>query len=190
MRSRSSAVGFLRKGPFSHGPGPQGAVADVGGEVDAFLEAIDGIEVLRKGLKAPVDAFGQCYRVDVLGSLKVADHQGPLVGPDRRQGETAVAHHRRRHPVPTRAAPRGVPEDLGVHVGVPVDEARGDDMAVGVDLFGTALGDRADRSDATIDHADIGPKRPESRTVHDGSLLGSRCQTPCDPPPGRLMGLY
>ena len=121
-----------------------------------------------KGLEAPVDSLGQRHRVDVLGPLEVADHQGPFVGADRSQREAAVAHHRGRHAVPAGAAPRGVPEDLGVHVGVPVDEPRGDHMAFGIDLFRAALGDLAHRGDAAVDHPDIGPERSEPGTVDDG----------------------
>ena len=36
--------------------------------------------------------------------------------------------------MPARAGAGGVPEDLGVHVGVAVDEARRDDAPFGVDL--------------------------------------------------------
>ena len=160
--------GLLLEGSFAHGPGPQGGVPDIGGEVDALVEAVDGVEILGERLEAPVDPFGQRHRVDVLGPLEVADHQGPCVGADRGQGEAAVAHHRRRHAVPARAAPRRVPEDLGIHVGVPVDEPRGDGMALGVDLLDAALGDLSHRGDTAVDHPHIGPERSEPGTVDDG----------------------
>ena len=121
-----------------------------------------------KRLEAPVDSLGQRHRVDVLGPLQVADHQGPLVGADRSQREAAVAHHGRRHAVPARAASRGVPEHLGVHVRVPVDEPRGDRMTLGVDLLRAALGDLSHRGDAAVDDPDIGPERSEPGTVDDG----------------------
>ena len=41
--------------------------------------------------------------VDVLGPLQVAHHQRPLVLVRRRQGESAVAHHRGGHAMPARA---------------------------------------------------------------------------------------
>ncbi len=71
--------GLLLEGPLAHGPGPQGGVPDVGGEVDALVEPVDGVEVLGEGLEAPVDTGGQGGRVDVLGPLEVAHHEGPLV---------------------------------------------------------------------------------------------------------------
>jgi hypothetical protein len=49
-----------------------------------------------------------------------------------------------------------VPEDLRVHVGVRVDEARRDDEAVGIDLACALLLDPAHQRDAVADDADIG----------------------------------
>ena len=72
-------VGLLLEGPLAHGPGAQGRVPDVGREVDALGQAVDGVEVLGEGLEAPVDAGGQGGRVHVLGPLEVAHHQRPLV---------------------------------------------------------------------------------------------------------------
>ena len=72
--------GLLLERPLAHGPGAQGRVADVGGEVDALGQPVDGVEVLGERLEAPVDPRGQGGRVDVLGPLEVADHQVPFVG--------------------------------------------------------------------------------------------------------------
>ncbi len=74
---------------------------------------VDGVEVLGEGLEAPVDARRQRGRVDVLGPLEVAHHERPLVGADGRQGEAAVAHHRRGDPVPAGAATRWRPRTPG-----------------------------------------------------------------------------
>ena len=83
--SQVVGCGLLLERPFAHGPGPQGGVPDIGGEVDALREAIDGVEIFGERLEAPVDPLGQRHRVDVLGPLEIADHQGPLVGADRGQ---------------------------------------------------------------------------------------------------------
>ena len=48
---------------------------DVGGEVDALRQSVDGVEVLGEGLEAPVDAGGQGRRIDVLGPFEVAHDQ-------------------------------------------------------------------------------------------------------------------
>ena len=103
-------------------------VPDVRREVDALRQRVDRVEVLGKGLEAPVDAFGQRDRIDVFGPFEIAHDQRALVGSHRREREPAVAHHRGRHAVPARAAPARVPEHLRVHVRVAVDEAGRDDV--------------------------------------------------------------
>ena len=162
--------GLLGEGPLAHGPGPQGGVAQVGGQVDGRGQGIDHVEVLTEGLEPPFDAGRQDGRVHIFGSLQVAHHQGSLGGIDGSESEAAVTHDRRGHAVPARTGPGGVPEDLCVEVGVPVDETRSDDLALGVDLPGSAVGAQwPDGSDGAADHPDIGPIRPEPRPVHHGA---------------------
>jgi hypothetical protein len=48
-----------------------------------------------------------------------------MLGAARGDGEAAVARHHRGHPVVGGRLELGIPEDLGVEVGVDVDEARG-----------------------------------------------------------------
>jgi hypothetical protein len=145
---------------LSHRPRPQRGVPDVGGEVDALGQAVDGVEVLRERLERPIDAFRERGRVDVLRSLEVAHDERALGGPHGREREAAVAHDGGRDAVPARVAARCVPEHLRVHVRVTVDEPRGDDVALRVDLGRAALADAADERNAVTDHADIGPERP------------------------------
>jgi hypothetical protein len=52
----------------------------------------------------------------------------------RRQGEPAVARDHRRDPVPARWRDVGIPEHLGVIVGVRIDEPRAEDQAGEIDL--------------------------------------------------------
>ena len=85
---------------------------------------------------------------DVLGPLEVAHDEVALVGPGRGEREAAVAHDHAGHAVPARAGAERVPQHLGVHVGVAVDEAGRDDVALGVDLVGAPLADAADGGDA------------------------------------------
>ena len=73
---------------------------------------------------------GDAHALDVLERA----HDEVAVGrPGRRHREAAVAHDHGGHAVPGRAAHQLVPHDLGVVVGVDVDEARADDPAGGVD---------------------------------------------------------
>ena len=118
-----------------------------------------------KRLEGPVDAGGQRRGVDVLGAFEVADDERPGVRADGRERETAVAHHHGGDAVPARVAARRVPEHLGVHVRVAVDEAGRDDVALGVDLPAPSLEDAADERDPVTHHADVGPERAEARAV-------------------------
>ena len=104
---------------------------------------------------------------DVLGPLEVAHDEMALVGAGRREREAAVAHDHGGHAVVARARAERVPQHLGVHVGVAVDEAGRDDVALGVDLVGAPLADPADGGDAAPPHADVGPIARQSRTVDD-----------------------
>ena len=123
---------------LAHDPGAQCRVAEVGGVVDPLGEPVDRVEVLREGLPAPPDPLGHSDRGDVLGPFQVPDHQLAPVGPGRGQREPAVAHHHRRHALPTGRRAQLVPEDLGIHVGVPVHEAGADDVPFGIDLLAPA----------------------------------------------------
>ena len=161
--------GLLLKSPLPHGPRSERGMPDIRRKVDALVESLDRVEVLGKRLETPVDALGQRSWIDVFCSFEVPDDKSPLVGPYRGQRKSAVAHHCRRHPVPTRTATRGIPEDLGVHMRVPIDETRRHDPAFGVDLDATTLGDPAHRRNSISSHANIGSVGPKPRTVDDGS---------------------
>jgi hypothetical protein len=52
---------------------------------------------------------------------------------------------------------------------MPIDEARGDDVTLGVDLLGTAFGNSTDKGNSIAHYANIGPKGPQSGAVNDGS---------------------
>ena len=83
------------------------------------------------------------------------------LGTHRCEADPAVAHHHGGDAVPRRRGEVVVPGGLAVVVGVDVDEAGGDQGAVGVDLRAPAPSDnRADRDDAVVDHGDVGTARP------------------------------
>ena len=70
--------------------------------------------------------------------------------------------------MPARTASRGVPEDLGIHMRVPIDETRRHDVTFGVDLGATTFGDPPDGGDPIPHHADIGAVGPKSGAIDDG----------------------
>src|SRR2546422_5409595 len=87
------------------------------------------------------------------------------------QRESAVAHHDRGHAVPAGAGAERVPEDLRIHVRVPVHEAGRHHLAVRIDDLARALPDPTDRDDAAVSHADVGPVTGHARAVDHHAVL-------------------
>jgi hypothetical protein len=144
-------------------------VADVAAEVERAAARLHGVEVLRERLElVPGHTGGQRVEAHVLHVLERAGQQRHAFGPDGRDGEPAVAGDDRRHAVKGGGRQVRVPEDLGVVVGVDVDETRGDDLAGGVEhAFALEVG--ADVGDAAGGDGDVGGLSGGARPVHHGA---------------------
>src|SRR6266581_9796510 len=156
---------------FDQDVGAHGGVADVAGVVDALGQGIEDVEELRIRGPAPLDPGLHRLRRDVLGALQVLDDQVLVGGGAGGQREAAVAHDDRGDAVVARRGPEGIPEDLGVHVGVAVDEAWRDDEPVGVDDLARPLADAADRIDPAVAHADVGRVRRQTGSIDHHPVL-------------------
>ena len=89
------------------------------------------------------------------------------IGRGRRDAEAAVADHHGGHAMPRRDAQHAVPQDLRVVVRVDVDEARRDDLALGVDgRRGRPVG-LAQRDDLAVLDADVADEARLARAVDD-----------------------
>ena len=77
---------------------------------------------------------------DVLDAFHQFDEFVLGAGSDRGETDAAVAHHHGGHAVPARRGDLLVPADLAIEVGVDVHEARGEQMALGVDGAGGGAG--------------------------------------------------
>ena len=89
----------------------------------------------------------------------------------RRRGsdpETAVAHHRRRHPERGRGRESPVPGDLRVVVGMQIDEARCEGEPARVDLALRVPADLSDGADAPVADRDVPLDRFVAESVDDG----------------------
>ncbi len=164
-RGEVVVVARLLERALTHDVGAQRGVADVARVVDALGQRVDHVEVLREGLPSPVDTGLHGGTRDVFGALEAADGEVLFGTATRRDREAAVAHDDRAHPVPRRAGAQRVPAHLCVHMGVPVDEARRDDVTLGVDLVSAALTDASDGSDGVTDDTHVGPVCRCTRTV-------------------------
>ena len=149
----------------SHDEEPDRGVPHVAAEVEGDTAALDGVEVLGKGLElVPGHPGHQGVEAHVLHVLEGADDDLDAVGPGGGDGEAAVAGHHRGHPVERGRAEVGVPEHLGVVVGVDVDESRGHHLTGGVQ-FGRPRQPVADGRDAAVADGDIGPPAGHSAPV-------------------------
>ena len=146
---------LLAEAPFAHGVVPQRAVADHPADVDALRHAVDRAEVLAVGLPVPREPFEDARGRDVLHRLHQRGEPRLVAPAHRRERHAAVAEHDRGHAVPARRRRVGVPRELGVEVGVDVDEARRHERAVGVDGAPGRVVDPADLGDAFAVDRDV-----------------------------------
>ena len=122
-------------GLLAHHVQARGGVPHVAAVVEGGAAATDRLEVLRERLElVPRHAHRQGVEAHVLHVLEGAGEDPDALGPDRRDGEAAVARHHGGDAVERRRREVGVPEHLGVVVRVDVDEARRDDVARRVEL--------------------------------------------------------
>ena len=64
-------------------------------EIDVGVALADEVEIFRKGLPFPGNAFRQHDAGNVLDPFHDADHQIVLIGPARRKADAAIPHHHR-----------------------------------------------------------------------------------------------
>src|SRR6266851_8664308 len=145
-------------------------MTDVCSVVDTLGKPFDGVQILREIVPRPFDAgFHRPWR-DVLCPLEVPHYQELVFLGAWREGEAAVAHHDRRDAVPARAGAKGIPENLRVHVSMPVDKAGGDDVAFGFNDMLRRGANFSNREDAAVLYADVGSIAGQSRPIDNGPV--------------------
>ena len=164
--------GISRRPPIAHDEEAQGAVGDLGGYVDVPWLALEGVEVVGKAFPVPRQPFVEGCPRDVLDALHQLDEHVVVRGAHGREADAAVPHDNRGDAVPRRRCDAVVPRGLPVVVGVDVDEAGGDDGAVGVDAA-AGLPDAgavavADRADSVAVDGHVGPPGRRPGPVDDG----------------------
>ena len=124
----------------AHHVGPHGRVPEQRGDVRPERHPVEVVEVLRGRL--PVLHLLEQRQDGVAGDgLDAAELIGEVLGRAHGERQAAAAHEHGGDAVADRLAERRVDLDLGVVVGVQVDEARDDPPTGGVDDLG-ALGGR------------------------------------------------
>ncbi len=155
----------------SHHVVAQSRVSDEGGHVDGQT-AVEGIEELPEGLPPPVDALLKGSQRDLLDEVEEAGEGIAVLGAARGEGDAAVARHHRGDPVVHRRGPERIPAELGIEMGVGVDEPRRHHQSAGVDdLGGFDVIEAPDRQDVAVADGDIAPEAGHARSVdHDAAL--------------------
>ncbi len=157
-------------GGIAHHVAAQGTVPDVEGSVDADLAA-HGLEELWEALEAVHGDALEGTGVHPLHPGEELDEPGGVAGLERSHGEPAVAGHHGGHAVIAARRAVRLEGELGVVVGVRVDDAWGHDPSGGVDHLGAvARVDEPDGGDAAVTDADIGGAAGQARSVHDRAV--------------------
>ena len=154
----------------AHDPSVQRGQRHVGQAVDALGGVLQAVDEVGEGDPVP----GHSLFHGVVGDGLVSGHAQhgavPVFDAGRRKAEAAVAQSHRRDAVPAGQGAVGVPENLGVVVGVQVDEAGGHDQALGVDFpLSVAAVQPADLGDATVLDGDIADVAGRPGPVDDGT---------------------
>jgi hypothetical protein len=159
------------EGPLAHHVSPDRGMADIARVVDALRQAVEHVEEFRKRLPAPFDAGAHGLAAQVLRTLEIAEHQVGLALAAGRQRESAVPHHDGGDAVIAGAGADRIPEHLGVHVGVAVDEAGRHHMALGVDGLARRRRDAPDERDLARLDADVGAIGRQAGAVDHHAVL-------------------
>jgi hypothetical protein len=84
------------------------------------------------------------------------------------KAKAAIANRDRRHAMPAANGAVRIPVQLGVIVGVKIDESWGHDEPAGIDHFrGVAAGQPADFGDLAVLDADVALVARDSRPIND-----------------------
>ncbi len=162
-----------------HDKGAESGVRKVRPDIDRARLALQGVEVFGERLPIPAQALVQRGARDVLDAFHHGDQPVVAVRGHRREPDPAVAHGHRRHAVMRRRGQQRIPGGLAVVVGVGVDEPRGHQQAIGIELA-TALGDVVTDCDDPLPlDGDIGPTRRSARPVDHRAVSDDQISAHC-----------
>ena len=182
-------VDLLRRGGplrrlVAHHPPPERAVAHIGSHVDADA-TVEPVEEVGERPTAEGDTLDQRIGRHALDTAEHLQQPPHVVGLGRREGEPAVAGQHSGDAVPRRRRRRRLEVQLGVVVGVDVDEPGGDGQPPGVDDVCGVTVDVADLGDPTVGDGDVGaaagrPGAVDHDAAADEQIPGHR--TTCSRP--------
>ena len=112
-------------GVFAHHVMTHSNMADQRRRVDTQPGA-ENVTILARGSPFPLNAFFEHTPADRFDAHEAFDHRLAILRFRRRQAQSAIAEHRRRHAVEARRCAERIPKQLSVEMGVWIDEARSD----------------------------------------------------------------
>ena len=123
------------------------------------------VQVIRKRLPLPGDAFLQNGARDIFDAFHQFDQQIVVAWTYRRKSDAAIAHHHGRDPMMARRRHAVGPGRLTIVVGVNIDKPRRDQRARRIDLAVAGPVDCADFDDARSLDGNIGRPRLSAAAV-------------------------
>ena len=126
--------------------------------------AVEGVQIFGERFPGPGHAGAQARQRHAFDLRQHPRDVVAVFGSARRQPEAAVGHEHAGEAVPDARRRQRVPEQLGVVMGMHVDEAGRHDQPRGVDRLGRAAVHRAQRDDLARGNRDVPgvPGRPAS----------------------------
>jgi len=171
--------GFKLGTALTHHIDAQGAMRQLGGDVDVVRPGFHRVEIFGEAFPVPFKSFVQRGTRNVFDAFHQLDQPLAILDAHRREADAAIAHHDRGHAMPARWIEPGVPRRLPVIVGVDIDKARRDELALGIDLFATAADNLADCGDLAVLHRDVGGDERPAHAVGDASIADDEIEFGC-----------
>ena len=161
----------------AHHPGQQRRQRHIRKDVDALGTAIDAVEEFGKGDPVPRQP-GLHRRIGNRFHARHGQHRAlAILGMHRGEAETAVADYNRSDPVPTGNRTVGIPEQLGVIVGVKVDKSGRDNRPGRVDdALGGVARKPPDFGDLAVLDPEIGAEPRHPRSIDNQSISDDRIE--------------
>ena len=91
---------FATDAALAHDIDAQRMMRDLRRDIDRARQPSEGVEVFRKTLPLPAQAFGEGGAGNILDRLHQIDQAGAMLGPHRREADAAIAEQDRRDAVP------------------------------------------------------------------------------------------
>ena len=115
-------------------------MTNIGCDIDGATLLLEHGHVLGESFKAPIDAIAQHIQRHAFDLREVAHGQFTVLRTTRCNGEATVANDGGGHAHGGRGAHIRVPGDLGIEMGMRIDDARHQGQALGIDgFFGLGL---------------------------------------------------